>query len=76
MGDEAGRADTEHTRAEAALRASEASYRQIVDSAREGIWRIDADANTSFVNRALEQMLGYGPGEMLGRSIFDFMHAE
>ncbi len=67
---------SERRRADQALFASERNYRQIVDAAREGIWRIDADAKTVFVNRALTDMLGYAPSEMLGRSIFEFMDAE
>ena len=55
------------------LVASEKKYRQIVDTAREGIWVIDEQARTTFANRALERMLGYLPGEMLGRSLFDFV---
>ena len=59
-----------------ALLASEKKYRQIVDTAREGIWVIDAQSRTTFANRALEEMLGYGPGELLGRSVLDFVDAE
>jgi len=55
------------------LVASEKKYRQIVDTAREGIWVIDEQDRTTFVNRGLEVMLGRAPGEMLGTSIFDFV---
>ena len=41
---------TERHHAAAALRASEERYRQIVETSQEGIWQIDADSNTSFVN--------------------------
>lgn len=60
-------------RAQEELRRSEKKYRQIVDTAREGIWVIDDQARTTFANRALENMLGCEPGEMLGRSVFDFV---
>jgi PAS domain S-box-containing protein len=59
-----------------ALLASEKKYRQIVATAREGIWLIDESGQTTFVNPALEEMLGYEPDEMLGKSIFDFMISE
>ncbi|MFZ9738556.1 MAG: PAS domain S-box protein [Prochlorotrichaceae cyanobacterium] len=58
--------------AEIALQASEAKYRQIVETAHEGIWMIDADAKHQFANAALLQMLGYTRAEMEGRSLFDF----
>jgi len=61
---------------EAALQTSEARYRQIVESAQEGIWTIDAQALTRFVNAKMANMLGYPVDEMLGRPITDFMSAQ
>src|SRR6185295_8610278 len=58
---------------EAALLKSEAQYRNIVDTAQEGIWLLDAEDRTSFVNQRLAEMFGYPPEEMLGRPVFDFM---
>jgi PAS domain S-box-containing protein len=56
--------------------ASETKYRQIVAAAREGIWLIDEEGKTTFVNPALEEMLGYPRDEMLGKTIFEFMATE
>ncbi len=67
---------TERKQAETALRESEQRYRQIVDTAGEGIWMIDRDARTTYVNERMATMLGYEPGEMLGRSLYDFVDAE
>ena len=58
---------------EAALRESEEQYRRIVETAQEGIWLLDAQANTTYVNARMTLMLGYTAEEMLGRSLFDFM---
>jgi two-component system, cell cycle sensor histidine kinase and response regulator CckA len=63
----------ERRRAEAALRASEARYRQIIETAEEGIWMLDAEALTSFVNPKMAHMLGYTVEEMQGRALHDFM---
>ncbi len=71
-----GRDITERLRAEAALRHSERRYRNIVETAIEGIWTIDAQARTSFVNPTMAQMLGYSVHEMLGRALTDFMDDE
>jgi two-component system cell cycle sensor histidine kinase/response regulator CckA len=57
---------TERERADAALRESEARYRQIVETTSEGVWMIDADNRTMFVNARMAEMLGYTPDEMLG----------
>ena len=48
-------------------------YRVIVETASEGIWTIDEKNLTTLANRALAEMLGYEPQEMLGKSVFDFM---
>ncbi|MDZ8070394.1 MAG: response regulator [Nostoc sp. DedQUE08] len=59
--------------AEESLQKSEAKYRRIVDTSYEGIWMIDSQTRTEFVNQRISQMLGYPAAEILGRSIFDFM---
>jgi PAS domain S-box-containing protein len=64
---------TDRKLTETALQESEFRYRQIVELAEEGIWVIDSDAVTTYVNHAMARMLGYSELEMLGRSIFDFM---
>lgn len=46
---------------------------QIVDSAAEGIWMIDAGGRTTFVNRAMAEMLGCTVVEIHGRLPTDFM---
>ncbi len=64
---------TDRKRAEEALRSSEERYRSLVENAQEGIWAIDKDACTTFVNPRMAQMLGYTEEEMLGRHLFSFM---
>lgn len=64
---------TETIKAQEALKKSEEKYRDIVHLIQEGIWIIDADYITTFVNNEMAKMLGYAPEEMLGRNIFDFM---
>jgi PAS domain S-box-containing protein len=60
-------------RAERAARRADARYRQIVDTASEGVWLLDIDARTLFVNQRTAHMLGYSAEELLGRPITDFM---
>src|SRR2546427_452074 len=64
---------TERHRAEEALRASEERYRRIVETAFEGVWIIDSNNRTTFVNHRMAEMLGYAPEEMLGRPVLTFM---
>jgi len=67
---------TDRKRMEDAARQSEERYRRIVETTNEGIWLLDAEFHTSFVNRQMAQMLGYEPEEMLGRSVLDFYFPE
>ncbi|MGI8579133.1 MAG: PAS domain S-box protein [Solirubrobacteraceae bacterium] len=66
---------TVRKRTEQALRDSEERYRQIVETASEGIWQVDVNHRTTFVNPKMAEMLGYEPAEMLGRPFEEF-HAE
>ncbi|HEX8556529.1 MAG TPA: PAS domain S-box protein [Pyrinomonadaceae bacterium] len=59
-----------------ALRASEQKYRQIVETSMEGVWLLDAEARTVYVNRRMAELLGYAAHEMLGRPLYDFMGPE
>lgn len=62
--------------AEEALRKSEAQYRQIVEATSDGIIQVDKNNVIVFVNRRLSEIVGYEPGELLGRSLFEFMNAD
>lgn len=53
----------------------EAQFHTIVDTCLEGVWHIDADARTTFVNEQMASMLGYEVEECLGRQLREFMDA-
>jgi PAS domain S-box-containing protein len=58
------------------LRASEESYRRLIDTAYEGIWTLDAQGHISYANQRIAQMLGYSIEDMLNRPLFDFIDQE
>ncbi len=64
---------TERKQAEDAIRESEKRYRRIVETAEEGIWIVDANSYTTFVNQKMAKMLGCTTDEMFGNSMFYFM---
>jgi PAS domain S-box-containing protein len=66
----------ERRQAERALRDSEERYRRIVEMADEGIWAINSQARTTYVNRRMAEMLGCSVGEIVGRSAFEFVAPE
>jgi PAS domain S-box-containing protein len=67
---------TERTRAEAALRESEARFRTIFEGAPIGIVLADVSGRLLAVNSALENMLGYRAEELTHRSFEEITHPE
>ena len=61
---------------EKALRNSEEHYRRLVETADEGIWSIDADNRTTFVNKKMADLLHCTVESMLGRPMDDYMDEE
>jgi len=47
--------------------------RNFVKTTESGIWVIDKNANTTYVNASMAAMLGYEPSEMLGRNLSEYM---
>ena len=62
---------TERARAERELAASEARYRELLEQTSDGVWRVEVEQRTSYVNARMAEMLGYTPDEMLGRELSD-----
>lgn len=67
---------TERKRTEETLRESEAKHRRIVDTANEGIWMLDINNMTTFVNKRMTEILGYQGENLVGRPVEDFMFEE
>ena len=64
---------TEHVLARKSIEKSEKQYRQILETAQEGIWLIDDTAQTTFVNKKICDMLEYSEDEMLGKKNYLFI---
>jgi len=69
-------AEIERLDRERLLRESEASYRRVLETAHEGIWMVDGEGKTSYVNTGLASMLGYSPDDIVGKSLLDFVDDE
>ena len=65
-----------HRRSETSLRESETRYRRIVETAQEGIWVIDANLRTAYLNRRMAELLGSSPAALLNVSLLDFLEPE
>jgi two-component system, cell cycle sensor histidine kinase and response regulator CckA len=67
---------TERRTAAQALEESERRYDRIAETAAEGIWILDADHRTTFVNPRTAEMLGLRPQDMIGRHPLEFTDDE
>ncbi len=64
---------TSRKRADDALKSSEEKYRHLVELVKVGIWAIDAENNTTYVNPQMAEMLQYTVDEMQGLPLTSFM---
>jgi PAS domain S-box-containing protein len=66
----------ERKKAEEEMRESEEKYRNIVETANEGISIVDPERRMIYVNDKLADMLGYSPEELIGRRTTEFTDQE
>ncbi|MDD4248124.1 MAG: PocR ligand-binding domain-containing protein, partial [Methanosarcina sp.] len=63
-----------------ALRESEEKYRNLMETANEGIWVLewvlDSEARTTYANEKIAEMLGCSREAMIGKSVRDFTDEE
>jgi PAS domain S-box-containing protein len=64
---------TEQKQTEKALYQSEKKYRQLFENLNQGIWVLDDNAFTTYLNSFMAQLIGYTPEEMIGKCLYDFM---
>jgi PAS domain S-box-containing protein len=67
---------TEQKKAEERLQESEERYRNIVETANEGISIINTEERITFVNKQVEDMFGYSSEELIGRPMWDLLSDE
>lgn len=67
---------TDQKQAELALQHSEERYRQIVETAAEGVWIFDEQFRTLFVNHKMAAMLECATEEMTARPVTEFLADE
>ena len=58
------------------LRLAQEQYRMIIETTNDGVWALDNQDRTTFVNQRMAEMLGYRPEEMLGHTPFDYVFPE
>ena len=58
------------------LSKSEARFRDIAESMSDWIWETDTSGVYTYCSGSVEDILGYKPDEMVGKTSFDFMHPD
>ena len=69
-------AEENRKRTDDELRAMDGRYRQIIQTANEGIWVTDELDNLTFVNRRLADFLGYPEEELLRQPVRKFIEPQ
>ncbi len=64
---------TSQKESEAALRRSERQYRRLMEAVPHGIKEITLDGTITYANQAHHEMLGYLPGGLVGKKVFDII---
>ena len=64
---------TEKKEAEQKLKESEEKYKNLVENGQEGVWAVDENDDTIFVNPKICEMLGYTKDEMIGTNLDLFL---
>ena len=64
---------TERKKMETALNQSEKRFRDLVETTTDWIWETDDQWRYVYVSPRAQDLFGYGPGELIGKTPFDLM---
>jgi len=59
-----------------ALEEGEKKYRDLVENIRDVIYSIDKNGVMTYINPAIESVLGYSPSEIIGKPFVEFIYKE
>src|SRR5579864_4546698 len=66
--------ERQRDQAERALRSSEERFRALVENSSDTLVLLDAEMRATYLTPSSQRHLGWKPDDMLGRSVFEFVH--
>ncbi len=63
-------------RAQSRVKESEKRFRNLAELTSDWVWQVDERGTYVFAGAKIQDLLGYGPEEVLGKTPFDFMPPE
>ncbi|MDO8056224.1 MAG: PAS domain S-box protein, partial [Candidatus Hermodarchaeota archaeon] len=67
---------TKRTLAESAVKASEEKFRSLVENTADWVWEVDSRGRFTYSNSSVEDIMGITAGQVIGRTIWEFMKPE
>ncbi|MCW9064848.1 MAG: PAS domain S-box protein, partial [Ignavibacteriaceae bacterium] len=67
---------TERINAEEELRGTKERFRNLTETISDWVWEVDKDSRYTYVNPKIQDILGYYPEEVIGKTPFDLMPTE
>jgi PAS domain S-box-containing protein len=67
---------TDRKEMERALRESEQRFRSLVETTSDWVWEVNEKGVYTYASPKVKELLGYDPGEVIGKKPFDFMPLE
>lgn len=58
---------------EKALKRSEERFRNLVETTNDFVWEVDKNIVYTYASQGVQEILGYNPEEIVGKTLFDFM---
>jgi two-component system, sensor histidine kinase and response regulator len=76
MAERLQRAEVQRELAQEALRLSEEHFRSLIEHSSDVITVLDAQGAINYVSPAIERVLGYPTGELVGRDVLELLHPD
>lgn len=68
--------ESRRKKSDSLLATTTIDFQRLVETAEEGVWTIDTEGHTTFVNHRMTEMTGYAAAELLGKNFLDLLTAK